>query len=127
MSKARKKRLLIGVLALIVALLICAIILKEYKSRKNTNEVVLSTAGGVLYEWKCDMDNEKIAVIEYSYYEIVDESEGGEVLDHFIIKGKKPGSTKLTCNYASGENIIETNIYKIYVDNVLNVSIQNSN
>jgi predicted secreted protein len=125
----RKKRILIGLIVLVIAVLLCALIMKFFSKRNNTDEVVLSTNNGINYSWKCEVENDKIATIFKKYTEEVDTYiDGGEVLLHYVIKGKKQGETKLICDYKNPneEYSVETNIYQINVDNKLNVKIINS-
>lgn len=126
----RKKRILIGVLVVILAILLCAFIMKYFSKRNNTDEVVLSTNNGVGYTWNCKITDKTIAKINKKYNEEVDPYiDGGEVLVHYVIKGIKQGESKLVCNYKSEyeEYPVETNIYLISVDKNLNVKITNSN
>ena len=125
----RKKRIIIGLIAVIIAIIVCAFIMNYFRNRKNDNEIVLSTNGGSVYKWECDIDNSKIASISDASYKRVDDLEGGEVLVYFTITGNKKGTTKASCKYINPSNnsSIDSSNYKIYVDKDLNVTIQNSN
>ena len=126
----RRKRIMIGIIFLLLALVACAFILKYFKGRNNKDEVVLSTAAGVIYEWNCKMVDDSIATVENVYEKNTQPKiDGGEIKIRYIIKGLKKGNTKFICNYSSPieEYSVETNIYKVIVDKKLNVKIINNN
>lgn len=121
----RKKRIIIGLIAIIIAIVICAFIMKHFKDRNNTNEIVLSTNSELSYKWECNIDDKKIASIKKSNSKQV---EGGEVLVTFTVYGKKEGTTLVSCNYINPNtnSSIDSSSYIINVDKDLNVTIQNS-
>lgn len=124
----RKKRIIIGLIAIIIAIVICAFIMKYFKDRNNANEIVLSTNSGFSYKWECNIDDKKIASIKKSSSKQAEELEGGEVLITFTVYGKKEGTTLVSCNYINPNtnSSIDSSSYIINVDKDLNVTIQNS-
>lgn len=126
----RRKRIIIGVLFLIAAIIVCAFVLNYYNGRNNKDTIVLSTYGGTIYDWECKMVDKDIATIDNVYKKNMEPAvEGGEIQVRYTIKGIKKGKTKFVCNYKSKNDdySVDTSIYEIIVDEKLNVKIINNN
>ncbi|MBR2603666.1 MAG: protease inhibitor I42 family protein [Bacilli bacterium] len=91
-------------------------------NKKGSDEIVLDQVGGYIYTWKCEIKNEEILISAGEEYES-EPIEGGNVTVHFNYTGVKKGSTTITCNYSSGNDIDKTQKYKAVVDKDLNVTI----
>ncbi len=92
--------------------------------------VELTTAGGVVYEWTLEFENSDIAEVIEKTSKVRDPNlDGGPIDLKYIIKGKKPGRTKLACRYGSfiDGHILETRNYLVEVNNKLEVRITEQN
>ena len=92
--------------------------------------IELTTNGGVSYEWNYEFENSDIAEIADKTSNVRDPEVDGGVVDlKYVIKGKKPGKTKLTFRYGSfiDGRVEETRNYLIEVNEKLEVRITEQN
>lgn len=99
----------------------------------ETNEIILETGSGVAAVWECEIYNKSIASAS-EFSEGQKDLDGGLIKLHYVIQGKKEGTTIMQCNYVdrlSGsahkspqkEIITSSKTFKINVDKNLNVKI----
>lgn len=102
----------------------------------ETNEIILETGSGVAEVWECEIYNKSIASASEFSTTSEDQKDlaGGLIEIHYVIHGKKEGTTIMQCNYVdrlSGsahkspekEIITSSKTFKINVDKNLNVKI----
>ncbi len=118
-----KKKLIIGIIFLIVITLVIINIIKPHKKK----EIVLKTNGGVPYNWEYTIENTDIIGIEdekleEKSHEIV----GGEIEKHFILKGLKEGTTIIKFEHRNfvDNSINKTKKYTVKVNKKLEIFIK---
>ena len=127
------KRIIIAVVAVLVLGVITFGIINaiqnanipEFDNGSELSAIELSTGGGVLLDWNYNFEDSEIAEVIDKTSKAVEDKEGGRVELKYIIKGKKPGKTKVTFNYGSAFDgqTIETRTYLIEVNRKLEVRI----
>ncbi len=87
--------------------------------------VILDKTSGGLYEWSYSIEDTTIAEVtdKTSSIEYLDDEkqDGGTPVEQFIIKGNKPGKTKITFRYGSfaDGSVEEEHTYRIEVNEKL--------
>jgi predicted secreted protein len=120
----------IAVIAFGVATAIVRSQIPVFDDGSELSVIELTTNGGVPYEWNYEFENSDIAEIADKTSNARDpEADGGVVDLKYVIKGKKPGKTKLTFRYGSfiDGRIEETRNYLIEVNEKLEVRITEQN
>lgn len=116
-----KKKILI----IIISLLIIFFILLA--TTKKGGSIILKTNGGVPYNWQYTIENPKI--VKFKAKKVKSKNKnlvGGEVIETYVFKGMKKGTTTITFNYknTSTNRIEQTKKYTVTVDNNLNLKIK---
>jgi len=114
------------ILTIITILTLCILLTGCNSTQTSSNEIVVTTNGGVPYVWEYEIKDNSIVKFENNNVKELDPGmDGGRIEEHYTFKGLKKGTTTITFKYTDVRNdkAKETKEYKITVDKDLNVTI----
>ena len=122
-----KKRLVILIILLIIFLLIIILsVFYFFTNDKDISFVTFKTNVNEIYEWKYDIENNKIIkFIEKKQFGDVDNKNGGNITEKYYFKALKTGKTNLTFTFTNTGNgsYLDTKYYLVKVDKKLRLTI----
>ena len=122
------KKIVIGLILIIILVLVCVFCIIPKIMRSNTIELTYKTNGGVPYRWEYEIEDDSIVefvetknVTPKKYKEL----DGGLVYINYVFRGLKEGKTTVTFKYV---NIVDNSIDKedkvtLKVDKNKNISL----
>ena len=115
------------ILTIITVFALCILLTGCNSTKTASNEIVVTTNGGVPYVWEYEIKDQSIIKFDNNTVKNLDpDSEGGRIEEHYTFKGLKKGTTTITFKYTDvrDNKAKETKEYKVTVDKDLNVTIK---